>query len=188
MEDLIPISELNDFVFCPYSIYLHHVYSGGGEELYHASPQARGKAVHTNIDEHRTGNNRADLTGMAVFSDDLGVYGKIDVYKSRHKKLVERKYLIKTLYRGQIYQLWSQYYCLLEMGYEVENLEFYSCSTNCSFNIPLPDEADRKELKDFIERFKRFDPDQAFPVNQNKCVHCIYCNLCDKTDLDHVYN
>ena len=25
-EDYISISTLNDFIFCPYSIYLHHVY------------------------------------------------------------------------------------------------------------------------------------------------------------------
>ena len=26
MNDYIPLSTLNDFIFCPYSIYLHSVY------------------------------------------------------------------------------------------------------------------------------------------------------------------
>lgn len=36
MTDYIPISTLNDFIFCPYSIYLHNVYMETDEGLYHA--------------------------------------------------------------------------------------------------------------------------------------------------------
>lgn len=32
MPDLIPISTLNDFIFCPYSIYLHNVYMETDED------------------------------------------------------------------------------------------------------------------------------------------------------------
>lgn len=42
-EDYIPISTLNDFIFCPYSIYLHNVYMDTDEGLYHATPQTRGR-------------------------------------------------------------------------------------------------------------------------------------------------
>lgn len=45
MSDHIPISWLNDYVFCPYSIYLHNVYMSTDEGLYHALPQVRGKAA-----------------------------------------------------------------------------------------------------------------------------------------------
>ena len=38
MEDYISISQLNDFIFCPYSIYLHNVYMETDEGLYHATP------------------------------------------------------------------------------------------------------------------------------------------------------
>lgn len=46
MEDYIPISQLNDFVFCPYSIYLHNVYMETDEGLFHTSPQTQGKIAH----------------------------------------------------------------------------------------------------------------------------------------------
>ena len=39
MEDYIAISTLNDFIFCPYSIYLHNVYMETDESVYHATPQ-----------------------------------------------------------------------------------------------------------------------------------------------------
>lgn len=45
MENLIHISMLNDFIFCPYSIYLHNVYMETDENMYHAVPQIMGKMV-----------------------------------------------------------------------------------------------------------------------------------------------
>ena len=43
MDDYIAISTLNDFIFCPYSIYLHNVYMEMDEGVYHAVPQTRGR-------------------------------------------------------------------------------------------------------------------------------------------------
>jgi len=43
MDDYIAISTLNDFIFCPYSIYLHNVYMETEEGVYHAVPQTRGR-------------------------------------------------------------------------------------------------------------------------------------------------
>ena len=42
MNDYIPLSTLNDFIFCPYSIYLHGVYMESDEDLYKATPQIKG--------------------------------------------------------------------------------------------------------------------------------------------------
>jgi len=53
MDDYISISMLNDFVFCPYSIYLN-VYMDTDEGLYHAKPQTRGKLSHYEISTNKT--------------------------------------------------------------------------------------------------------------------------------------
>ena len=42
MNEYIPLSTLNDFIFCPYSIYLHSVYMESDEDLYKATPQIKG--------------------------------------------------------------------------------------------------------------------------------------------------
>jgi len=73
------------------------------------------------------------------------------------------------------------------MGYIIDNLEFYAISTNTSYPIAVPTEADKNELINFIISFKNFDPTKPFKVNTNKCIHCIYCNLCDKTVTENVY-
>ena len=39
MNNYISISQLNDFIFCPYSIYLHNVYMEADEDVFKAPPQ-----------------------------------------------------------------------------------------------------------------------------------------------------
>ena len=41
MNEYIALSELNDFIFCPYSIYLHQVYWSTDEETYKALPHIK---------------------------------------------------------------------------------------------------------------------------------------------------
>lgn len=76
----------------------------------------------------------------------------------------------------------------MEMGYDVKELAFYEVSTNRMIPINVPGVKEKYELKCVIERFKQYDPiSTEIIVNSNKCIHCIYCNLCDKTDSDNVY-
>lgn len=187
MDDLISISALNDFIFCPYSIYLHNVYMDSDEGLYHATPQTKGKLAHEPVDTKTSSNRKDEILALPVMSEQLGVMGKIDVYRKNEKKLIERKYQLKQIYQGQIYQLWAQYFCMVEMGYKVEEIAFYEISTNKSIPINLPTDNNKQELMGFIKSFKDYNPAAPFMANPNKCRHCIYCNLCDKTDENNVY-
>lgn len=187
MVDYIPISTLNDFIFCPYSIYLHNVYMSTEQELYHAAPQTRGALAHEATDTKTSSTKKDEILSLSVYSERFRIMGKIDVYRLKEKKLIERKYKLSTIYQGQIYQLWAQYFCLVEMGYEVDTIAFYEMSTNKMKPIPLPTIADEQKFQSFINEFLHYDPQQAIPINPNKCRHCIYCNLCDKTDLENVY-
>lgn len=54
MDNLIAISTLNDFIFCPYSIYLHNVYMDMDKDAYHATPQTRGRNAHAVVDNCNT--------------------------------------------------------------------------------------------------------------------------------------
>lgn len=187
MEDLISISTLNDFIFCPYSIYLHNVYMDTDEGLYHATPQTKGKLAHEPVDTKTSSNRKDEILALPVMSEQLGVWGRIDVYRKKEKKLIERKYQLKQIYQGQIYQLWAQFFCMVEMGYEVDAIAFYEMSTNKTFSISLPTADDRQELVNFIQSFREYNPETPFVANPNKCHHCIYCNLCDKTEENNVY-
>lgn len=186
-EDFILLSTLNDYIFCPYSIYLHNIYMEADEGLYHATPQTQGRIAHNAVDNKRSSTRKSDLMSLPVCSQELGIMGKIDIYKGAEHHLVERKYQLKQIFQGQLYQLWGEYFCMREMGFTVEKLSFYEISTNKMLPQQLPGKKEWNELKAFIESFKTFDPSLPIETNHNKCIHCIYCPLCEKTDIENVY-
>lgn len=186
-EDYISISSLNDFIFCPYSIYLHNVYMESDDSMFHAAPQTTGKIAHKSIDKKSASNRADELVSLPVYSERYRLMGKIDIYNKKSKKLIERKYKLKQIFQGQIYQLWAQMFCLREMGYEVNSLAFYEISTNKMIPVDLPTGDETKAFSHFIYMFQNYNPADDFSVNPNKCRHCIYCNLCDKTKDDNVY-
>lgn len=157
------------------------------EGLYHAKPQVRGRIAHKIVDNKNTSNSKNDLLSLPVYSTRYKLMGKVDVYRQQEKLLIERKFQLKHIYQGQIYQLWAQYFCLLEMGYDVEQMAFYETSTNKMIPVPLPDEKGIHQFDAFIESFLQFNPSDTIHINFNKCRHCIYCNLCDKTEIENVY-
>lgn len=87
------------------------------EGLYHATPQTRGKIAHETIDTKKASNRAGDLQSLPILSEKYKLMGKIDLYRSKDKKLIERKYQLKNIYQGQIYQLWACskafLYCIL---------------------------------------------------------------------------
>ena len=95
-EDYILISTLNDFIFCPYSIYLHNVYMESDEGLYHATPQTRGRNAHETIDTKKASNRVCDIQSLPIISEKYKLMGKIDIYRGKEKKLIERT--IPTVY------------------------------------------------------------------------------------------
>lgn len=158
------------------------------ETMYHATPQTRGKAAHETVDNKTASNRADDILALPVYSEEYGLMGKIDIYKRSEKKLIERKYQLKQIFQGQVYQLWAQMLCMEEMGYDVDSIAFYESSTNKMIPVAMPTDMDLQQFRTFILKFRSFDPSSTpFPINTNKCRHCIYCNLCDKTVEDNVY-
>ena len=72
-EDYISISALNDFIFCPYFIYLHNVYENTDESLFHATPQTQGRIAHEIVDEKKSSTRRNVLQALLVYSEKYGL-------------------------------------------------------------------------------------------------------------------
>ncbi len=181
MESYIPISFLNDFIFCPRSIYFHQLYGKADESLYHTTDQSDGKAAHATLDTKTYTTSKKVLQTIEVYSYTYGMGGKIDTFDQAKKLLTERKKKIKVIYDGYIYQLYAQYHCLVEMGYEVKAIKLYSLDDNKSYPVPLPSEDPnrQKEFEMLIYDLRQFDLNAPFEPNPNKCANCIYSPLCD---------
>lgn len=180
MEENIIISNLNDFIFCPRSIYFHNLYRSFDETMYHSTYQVKGRSAHRNIDNGKYSTKNEVLQGIEVYSEELGVVGRIDLFDKEKKTLIERKNRIETIYEGYVLQIHAQYFCLIEMGYEVKRLFFHSLSDNNRMEIPPPTLKDMERLKQVILEIKEFNlEDSGFSQNPNKCRMCIYRELCD---------
>lgn len=181
MEPYIPISFLNDFIFCPRSIYFHQLYGKTDESLYHTTDQSEGRAVHSALDDKRYTSAKKVLQTIEIYSEKYGIGGKIDTFDEEKGLLTERKKKIKVIYDGYIYQLYAQYHCLVEMGYDVKAIKLYSMDDNKNYPIlPPHEDMDRQNgFEALIASMHEFDLDMPFEPNPNKCAHCVYSNLCD---------
>ncbi len=181
METCLPISYLNDFVFCPRSIYFHQLYGRTEQRLYQTTAQTAGKAAHKTIDERRYTTAKNVLQGLDVYSEKYAIGGKIDVYDKSKALLTERKKKIKTIYDGYIYQLFAQYHCLTEMGYKVARLQLYSMADNRVYPVktPLEDPEMQRQFEQLVAAIRQYDLQAPFEPDEKKCRQCIYCNLCD---------
>lgn len=181
MESYIQISHLNDFIFCPRSIYFHQLYGRVSSRLYHRTAQVRGLNAHKSIDTKTYTTSKSVLQGIEVYSEKYDLCGKIDIYDKNKRTLTERKKRIRTIYDGYIFQIYAQYFCLKETGYSVEFLKLYSMDDNKSYSVNLP-ENDIEKFKAFellIDRIREHDLTFEFTPNVKKCEHCIYSSLCD---------
>lgn len=179
MDSYIQISKLNDFIFCPYSVYFHSIYDIFSPKLYHRAPQTVGKLKHENIEQGKYSTAKRYLQGMPVYSEKYQLMGKIDIYDAKERCLIERKNKIKKIYDGYKYQLYAQYFCLKEKGYQVNKLFLHSLSDNKRYEVSLPDEKETEKFEKIIQAIKNFNLAEFKLIkNSNKCANCIYVELC----------
>ncbi|MBQ7612355.1 MAG: type V CRISPR-associated protein Cas4 [Spirochaetaceae bacterium] len=182
MELYLKISNINDFIFCPLSIYYHELYGELKQELYYAKAQLDGKAAHETIDEKRYSTHKTILQGIDVYSDEYKLMGKIDIFDTEKAQLTERKKQIKVIYDGYVFQLYAQCLCLREMGYAVKSLRCYSLTDNKVYPIQLPEDNSEmfEKFKTTICAMQSFDIATYTPQSPDKCSMCIYNDFCDR--------
>lgn len=180
MENPIAISKLNDFIFCPVSIYFHELDIETEKIIYQSARQLNGTAAHESIDQNRYSTKKDILQGIEVYCEKYNLYGKIDIFDNGKGILTERKKKISKIYDGYIYQLYGEYFSLLEMGYDVKEIRLYSMSDNKVYPIDLP-ENNNKYYEGFIkiiDGINNFEFENYAPSSISKCENCIYEELC----------
>ena len=184
MDQYILISSLNDFIFCPKSIYFHRLYEPYEQEMYHSTYQVNWNIAHSRVDKKNYSTSKEILQSKTVFSEKYWLVWKIDLFHVWKKSLIERKAHISKVYQWQIYQMYAQYLCLEEMWYQVEKLQLYSMDDNKSYPIEIPSEEEIREFGCFLDKYKKYNPiNDNTPPNIAKCKKCIYRELCDKSLL-----
>lgn len=180
MENPIAISLLNDFVFCPASIYFHMVDAGLDKLAYASSEQMQGAALHEKVDNYEYSSKRTVLQGLDVYCDEYGLTGRIDLFDVSTGVLTERKRKITAIYDGQIYQLYAYCLALREMGYSVKKLVIHSMLDNKNHVVPLPEDNPVlfSGFKKTIQAMRSMSISDFDQINKQKCAKCVYEPLC----------
>lgn len=161
-------------MYCPVSIYLHSLYENFHTKTYHQTPQVAGTLHHESIEAGTYTTARRFVMGLEVSSERYNLVGKIDIYDRERKVLIERKTRIKTMYPGYRYQLYAQYFCMKEMGYEVKSLYIHSLEDNKRYRIPAPKRREREELEAVLWRMREFGTKDMLNHSCERCARSIY--------------
>ncbi len=140
MYEEILITQLNDFIFCPASIYFHMLYGETDRMLYQSGSQIQGTAAHKAIDNSTYSTKKNILTAIDIYCAEYGLIGKIDMYDAEKGVLIERKRTVKKIYDGYVFQVYAQCFALREMGYAVKKIVIHSLTDNKNINILLPED------------------------------------------------
>ncbi len=180
MENPFSVSLLNDFVFCPASIYFHSVDAVTDKIFYESKEQQEGSALHEKTDCGQYSNRKNILQGISVYCEEYKLIGKIDVFDEASGILTERKRKITKIYDGYHFQLYAYCFALREMGYMVKQLQFHSMLDNKNYRILLPEEnpAMLIKFKEVVHTVQCFDLSHFRQTNSLKCSKCVYEPLC----------
>ena len=123
-DDYISISTLNDFYFCPYSIFLHNVYMETDESFYHAAPQVRGRLAHEAVDNKKASNRKdepfrciIDKTVRSAINRNQICEADFDVFKGEYRLKLEKNKEYSRLffdslvpYKSEIFKYVQSFY------------------------------------------------------------------------------
>lgn len=186
MEQPILITWLNDYIFCPVSIYFHNLYGEKDSVSFQEASQINGTAAHSQIDSGSYSTRTNIISGISVYCEEYGLIGKIDIFDKSTGVLCERKKKIKNVYDGYVFQLFGQYFALSEMGYTVKELVLRSLEDNKTYSVDLPENNTEmfEKFKRTVTEIKSIDIIAYKQSNQEKCSRCIYEPLCDSSLLN----
>ena len=78
MENPFSVSLLNDFIFCPASIYFHLVDASTDKIFYESKEQQEGSSLHEKTDSSQYSDRKNVLQGVSVYCEQFNLSGKID--------------------------------------------------------------------------------------------------------------
>jgi CRISPR-associated protein Cas4 len=123
--------------------------------------QINGTHAHESVDEGKYSSKCKILQGISVYSEEYGIIGKIDVFDIETGILTERKKKISAVFKGQVFQVYAQYFALKEMRYCVKKLRIHSMDDNKNYDLALPEDDDTmaKDFKRTIQMMHAFNPE-----------------------------
>lgn len=187
-EDLIMISALQHYVFCPRQCALIHIEQQWEENVYTIQGELLHKRVHSEGSEKRSKKKKE--FGMPIRSLELGITGKTDAIEYTEEgyiRLVEYKRGRPKKGGMDETQLCAQALCIEEMtGKSVRDGALYYGKKKRRKEVPFTDEL-RGGTVEQIEELHRFIHEGITPppvYQPGKCSRCSLKYLCLPQKMD----
>ena len=185
MDNSLPISALQHFLFCPRQCALIHLERQWVENTY----TAKGRVFHERTDSLVTGNRRGvrTITSMPIRSTIFNIHGVADVVEFHKGSLSEVPYPVEykrgkpKLHRADEVQLCAQVLCLEEMFDVIvaKGALFYGDKRRRTI-IAIDSEL-RAETERIIADTRFMFKTRTTPpplVDQRPCRHCSMREIC----------
>ena len=173
-DELVNVSDLNQYVYCPRRYWYLHFYDTQGRNY----ERVEGKTKHENQ------STRGDwLNELYLESEELGLKGKLDVLDLEGARVVpvERKRAESgQYYRSDKIQLAG--YCMLleeHLDESVDEGAIYLYETDQRMHIPIS-ENHREAVRECIRKIRSMSVNTVPPLvdNPNKCRACSARSYC----------
>jgi CRISPR-associated exonuclease Cas4 len=180
MEEIISISALNQYVFCPRRCALMHV-EGIWSENFHT---AQGTIQHKNADERRyeTVREAKCLHALPLYSEIYGLNGRADIIEIHPNEIipVEYKKGKRREFDNDNIQLTAQALCLEEMFQTTIRRGFIYHTASKKRREVFFDETLRFETISTIENVRRLLQTQTIPAAHflPRCSGCSLYGTC----------
>lgn len=186
-SDLVPISALNHYTYCPRRCALIHVEQTFDENLY----TLRGHHLHERTDQPKESGVEDGVRvdrALPLWSKQLGLIGKADVveFHGVTPYPVEYKSGPYRQFDNDDLQLCAQALCLEEMtGQPVPHGAIYHHSSRKRREVEFTPELRSRVVQATqavrtILTSKQLPP----PVNDHRCTHCSLCESCMPSVID----
>ncbi|MCW5651672.1 MAG: CRISPR-associated protein Cas4 [Ramlibacter sp.] len=182
-EDVIPLSALQHYLYCPRQCALIHLEQQWAENR----QTAQGQALHKRVDQSRAVNRRGvrTVTGMPLAHAELGLTGIADVVEFHMTPQGERAFPVEfkrgypKAHRADEVQLCAQAMCLESMlGYAVPAGALFYGETRRRSDIGF-DDALRQLTRDTTTNVRAMLRARQTPRARYEARKCSACSLID---------
>lgn len=186
--ELIPVTELRQWTYCPRVVFFHQFMPGAGRETFKMKEGLRAQEMIESLEMRRTlreyGLEGAERQfGVWLEDDRLGLTGKLDLLLRGPEVASVVEFKLTSGELGENHRMQLAGYALLveaTSGERVENTFLFRIPDNRVFRVPLTEEL-RNRVAEVVGAIRRMKDAEEMPeatLIRARCAECEYANFC----------
>jgi CRISPR-associated exonuclease Cas4 len=186
--DLIAVTELRQWAYCPRVVYYHQLMPGAGQMTYKMREGLRAQEVVESLEMRRTlreyglENARREF-GVWMTDERLGLSGKLDLLLRGDGFAAVVDFKLTSGEVGENHRMQLAGYALLveaSWGVPVEMTFLFRIPDNRVFSVPVTAEL-KERVRQAVRSIREMRQSEELPAAtevRSRCLECEYANYC----------